>query len=115
MCLSYGRYSQEDVDREVEVLRGKLLSDGYHDLTNPNTQDSHFLAIINEKKNERFRSAFNISKDYVSGSAFNDEYRANKMAEGKEKKMKEKEQEVMQDDVTEERFDIIIIIAIIIN
>ena len=81
-------------------MRNKLLAEGYYHLTNPNTQDSHFLAIINERKNERFRTAFNISKDYVSGSAFNDEYRTNKMAEGKEEK--KEEQEAKQDDTLEE-------------
>ena len=45
--------------------------------------DSHHLAVETEKRNESIRQAFGISKDYVSGSAFDFLQQQEKAAERK--------------------------------
>lgn len=69
-----------------------MLSDGYKAL--PGMMDSHHLAVETEKRNESIRKAFGISKDYVSGSAFDFLQQQEKAAERKaERAEKEAEKE----------------------
>ena len=55
-------------------------------MIDPSSWDSHQLAAATEKKNEKFRSAFGISSDYVGGSAFDDTLKAMKAEEAAAKK-----------------------------
>lgn len=82
------RYPEEEIDKEVDGLRDSLLAEGYKDLST-STMDSHHMAIVNEEKNEKFRNAFGISKDYMGGSAFDPDRQAAKAAE-REAKRQEK-------------------------
>lgn len=71
----------------MELLRGKLLSDGYKSI--PGMIDSHHLAAETEKRNENIRKAFGISKDYVGGSAFDFLQQQEKATERRAKKDEE--------------------------
>ena len=63
----------------------RLLSEGYKDMTTSSV-DSHHMAVVNEKKNEKFRNAFGISKEYQGGSAFDPNRQAMKAAEREAKR-----------------------------
>lgn len=84
ISFSYCRCNEEDIEKEVELLRGKLLSEGYKAF--PGMGDSHHLAVEMEKRNESIRKAFGISKDYVCGSAFDIAQQAVRAAERKAKR-----------------------------
>jgi serine/arginine repetitive matrix protein 2 len=88
----------DEVDKEVNKLRDKLLSEGYQSL--PGMMDSHHLAMETEKRNENIRKAFGISKDYVGGSAFDFLQQQEKAAERKaarEEREAEKERLKMEE------------------
>ena len=101
--LKKNRYPEEEIEREVEALRESLLADGYKDLTT-SAVDSHHMAIVNEQKNEKFRNAFGISKEYMGGSAFDPTRQAEKAAE-REAKRQEKaaEREALKQEKAAER------------
>ena len=50
----------------------------------PGSWDTHHIAAATERKNEKFRQAFGISKDYVGGSAFDIGHKAMKAAQREE-------------------------------
>ena len=88
----FHRYSESEIEREVEKLRGKLLQEGFQAaMVDPSSWNSHQVAAATEKKNDKFRAAFGISTDYVSGSAFDDTMKALKAEEAAAKRQEEKE------------------------
>ena len=75
----------------MDLLRADLLSKGYKDMSTSSV-DSHHLASLNDKKNEKFRAAFGISQEYIGGSSFDIVHQTMKAAE-REAKRQEKEVE----------------------
>ena len=100
MCLNFNEiviiyllilsYSETEIEREIEKLRGRLLQEGFQAaMIDPSSWDSHQVAAATEKKNEKFRAAFGISSEYVGGSAFDDTLKALKAEEAAAKKEEE--------------------------
>lgn len=105
-CGLFYRYPEDEIEGEVEALRQRLLSEGYKDLST-SVVDSHHMAVVNEKKNEKFRNAFGISKEYMGGSAFDPNRQAEKVAERKAKREeREAERERKKQEREEERMKI---------
>lgn len=93
------RYPDDEIEGEVEALRQRLLAEGYQDLSTSSV-DSHHMAVVNEKKNEKFRNAFGISKEYMGGSAFDPNRQAEKAAE---RQAKREEREAEREKKKQER------------
>ena len=68
----------------MDSLRSKLRQETAQDVGGPGAWDTHHIAAAAEKKNEKFRQAFGISKDYVGGSAFDAGHKAMKAAQREE-------------------------------
>ena len=91
VCPVY-RYSEAEIEHEVEKLRGRLLQEGFQTaMADPSSWNTHQVAAASEKKNEKFRAAFGISADYVSGSAFDETQKALKAEEAAAKKQEMEE------------------------
>lgn len=70
------------------------MQEGFQAASKALCLDSHELAAASEQKNEKFRAAFGISKDYVSGSAFDETRQAQKAEEAAAKRQERNEKYV---------------------
>ncbi|KAH9440706.1 hypothetical protein MJO29_009457 [Puccinia striiformis f. sp. tritici] len=74
--------SEDQIESQVDSLRQKLLKDDDRLLTHTNgplkPHESHEIAELKIKENEKFRNALQVSKNYKEGQSFDKEFQAQK-------------------------------------
>eukprot|EP00912_Choanoflagellata_sp_UC4_P000899 UC4_evm2s553 len=66
-------YPEEEIEERIAKYREDLLKKSAAMTADKNSRETHAMAAANVKKNQKLMSAFGISKDYESGSAFDPE------------------------------------------
>ena len=80
-ALPMCRYTEEEIEQQVSVLRVALSSEARP--VDAFAKETHMLAEATELKKQQLKSAFGIREDYVEGSAFDSEQQALRAAQAR--------------------------------
>jgi len=78
---------EEEVEAQVDALRQKLLKEDVARGPGPlKPHESHEIAAMKLKENEKFRNALKVNGSYVEGQAFDRELQAQRKAQAMEER-----------------------------